>query len=206
MPVKPQTPKSSGQPTLASFFNKPPATPSSAKALDKGKGRAPAADVIELLDSSDDELEATPVARKGETDEQMARRLAGEEQARVGSGVGSSSSAKKRKLDQAGLESDESVAGPSSTTRTTSAQLPAARTPKKERTTAFGLKSAAASSVSSVPVFPDLDVDPLLFQPEAVDVSAWPGGRVPYAFVVLTGFVPVAATRKRLAKIRILTK
>ena len=69
--------------------------------------------------------------------------------------------------------------------------------------------TAAATSSSSklpAPVFPDLDVDPLVFDPESVDIRSWPGGRVTYEFLVEAGFVKISATKKRLIIGRILTK
>lgn len=54
--------------------------------------------------------------------------------------------------------------------------------------------------------YPDLDVDPLLFDPASIDTSYWPDGRVPYAFLVGAGFVRVGSTKKRLIIGRIITK
>ena len=209
--MPPKSPKKpADQPTLASFFGAKPTTPSPVKKpLDKGKGRAAAPDVIELLDS-DDDGDGTDVVRPAaakariETDEQMARRL-GAEEVRL---LSTTSKAAKRKFEQIDLELDSAVAGPSSSS--TQPGLSAALQPDlrtgaaaKKPFTKSGLGSAQSSHVA---VIPDLDTDPLLFRPEEVDVACWPGGRVPYAFIVQAGFVPVAATKKRLAIVRILTK
>lgn len=51
----------------------------------------------------------------------------------------------------------------------------------------------------------DFDTDPFLFRPEDVEVSHWPGGRLPYE--VLVGvYLQVGGTRSRLAIVRILSK
>lgn len=186
-PKKPQTPRSDAQATLASFLIKP-ATPSSSSKDVKGKGRAVQTDVI-TLDDSDDSDDA-PIARPGETDEQMAHRLAGKGQSGIAGGTGQG----KRKFEL--VDVDEIVDGPSS--------------PSTSRKPSQSIKSAGKQdtkpSTKRDPVYPDLDTDPLLFHPESIDVAYWPAGRVPYSFVVQAGFVHVAATRKRLAIVRILTK
>lgn len=188
-PKKPQTPRSDGQATLASFFSKP-ATPSSSSKDVKGKGRAVQPDVITLDDSDDDDDDA-PIARPGETDEQMARRLARQDQSGIAGGTGQG----KRKFEL--VDVDEIVDGPS--TPSTSSRIPS----KSIKTAG---KQDTKPSIKHDPVYPDLDTDPLLFHPELIDVAYWPAGRVPYSFVVQAGFVHVAATRKRLAIVRILTK
>ena len=206
--MPPKSPKKAGgQPTLSSFFGAKPPTPSPVKkSVDKGKGRAAPPDVIELLDSDDDGTDnARPTAASSriETDEQMARRLAAEEEHLHGS----SNIGGKRKFEQIDLELDSARAGPSSSTERSGLAAPSSSSktapPAKKAFTKSGPGPASSSHVS---VIPDLDTDPLLFRPEEVDVAGWPAGRVPYAFIVRAGFVPVAATRKRLAIVRILTK
>jgi hypothetical protein len=51
----------------------------------------------------------------------------------------------------------------------------------------------------------DFDTDPFLFRPQDIDISQWPGGKLPYE--VLVGvYLQVGGTRSRLAIVRILTK
>jgi len=91
-----------------------------------------------------------------------------------------------------------------SSSRTAASPSPSKPSPSKG---AFTTTSTSTStSKLPPPVFPDLDVDPLLFDPESVDVRSWLGGRVTYAFLVESGFVKIAATKKRLVIGRILTK
>lgn len=207
--MPPKSPKkATDQPTLASFFGGKPTTPSPTKRrLDKGKGKAPAPDVIELLDSDDDEEgrgDARPAAAPSqvETDEQMARRLTVEEEQRM---PGLNSTGSKRKFEQIELELASPSAGPSSSKARSDPQLSSGPSLAPVRNP-FTKSGPGPTLSSHVAIIPELDTDPLLFQPEEVDVAGWPGGRVPYAFIVSAGFVPVSATRKRLAIVRILTK
>ncbi|CAK9785762.1 unnamed protein product [Cutaneotrichosporon oleaginosum] len=74
-------------------------------------------------------------------------------------------------------------------------------TPKSKEERKPTLTAARAQPVDPI----DFDVDALLFRPAAVDISRWPGGRLPYS--VLVGvYVQVAGTRSRLAIVRVLTK
>lgn len=71
----------------------------------------------------------------------------------------------------------------------------------------FGASSSSSNNKGGGDIVPaQLDVDILAFQPSRdVSTAQWPGGRMPYAFLVHSAFVPISATRSRLAIVRILT-
>ncbi|CDZ96226.1 dna ligase [Phaffia rhodozyma] len=82
--------------------------------------------------------------------------------------------------------------------------LPSKR--KLDEPTSPGPTSSPIKTIPGSNAYPDLDVDPLLFDPAtAVDTSSWPDGRLTYCFIVQTAFVPIASTTKRLAIVRMLT-
>lgn len=164
----------------------------------KGKGKAK-----EYDRARDAEVEVN-----GEGDEALARRLA-EEWAQE--------DAAKEELVE--LEASAPVPRPSTPPRIHPlfAKPEAPTTPKVEAKPQ--LSGSPAKAGPSAPRSPatfasrphaavsvvDFDTDDLLFRPDEVDISAWPGGRLPYA--VLVGvYVQVAATRSRLTIVRVLTK
>jgi hypothetical protein len=78
---------------------------------------------------------------------------------------------------------------------------------------AGGANASGPSSTNTMKAVPvnmtapalDFDTDPFLFRPEDIDISHWPGGRLPYE--VLVGvYLQVGGTRSRLAIVRILSK
>ncbi|KAL1410346.1 hypothetical protein Q8F55_004354 [Vanrija albida] len=193
-PAAPSTPSKAkkakpAQTSIASFFSPP------------GKAKAIAADrakrepsVVTLTDSDDEvvPIEAVLTSNHIESDEMLARKLAAEWASDTPQPNGKDKAAK-----------DEVVA----VEKKPVAALFVKREPKpqskpnpdsKPNAEAGPSRPTKISSTRAEPVEPiDFDTDSLLFRPDEVDVSKWPGGRLPYSILV-GAYVQVSSTRSRL--------
>lgn len=150
----------------------------------------------------------------------MARRLASEwENGEAGNSAGGRASNGAMKVDTEAIAIDLLEEKPSISSESESKPVHPKFTPQDEQPLVsikdktvpeagpsrprnpFGSKAAPREAAPPI----DFDVDSYLFHPEAVDVSLWPKGRLPYS--VLVGvYVQVASTRSRLLIVRLLTK
>lgn len=185
------------QTSIASFFSPPGKAQPAATTAVRAK-REPS--VVSIADSDDDvvHIDAVDVVQQVDSDEVLARKLAAEwasDDAPNGNGKASDEAAPAEKKPVAALF--------------------AKREPKNEakpppvpkaNAEAGPSRPTKISSARAEPVDPiDFDTDSLLFRPEEVDVSKWPGGRLPYSVLVGT-YVQVSRTRSRLLIVRVLTK
>ncbi|TXT10939.1 hypothetical protein VHUM_01690 [Vanrija humicola] len=188
------------QTSIASFFS-PPGKPKAASLTADRAKREPS--VVDLADSDDDVVQVTAVdlVQQVDSDEVLARKLAAE-----WAGDEVPANGKRKAVDEVAATEQKKPIAALFVRRETKLSLETKpKVEAKPNAEAGPSRPASISSARAEPVEPiDFDTDSLLFRPDEVDVSKWPGGRLPYSILV-GAYVQVSRTRSRLLIVRVLT-